>query len=229
MTHNETAAAAERANAGGAGTSSDGTSGNGGASGAPRRSWRTIDLLVTVTIGVAMGVVFLGLSYLYYAIDPLTAAFAPASGVLAGMWFLPAILAGLIVRKPGAALLSELIAAFVEMAAGGQWGFTTMISGLVQGVGVELGLALFAYRRSGVVALAVAGACASALEWVYEAFGTSALEWAMDWKLAYLAIMIVSGMVLSPLICLPLARLLARTGVLDAFPIGRERAARELV
>lgn len=195
----------------------------------PRRIWRTIDLLVTVTIGVAMGVVFLGLSYAYYPIEPLTAAFAPASGLLAGLWFLPAILAGLIVRKPGAALLAELIAAFVEMMLGGQWGWTTMISGLAQGLGVELGLALFAYRRSGVLALAVAGACASAIEWVYEAFGTSAMEWAMDWKLAYLAIMVVSGVVLSPLLCLPLARLLARTGVLDAFPIGRERAARELV
>lgn len=197
--------------------------------GAARRSWRTIDLLVTVTIGVVMGVVFMGLSYLYYAIDPLTAVFAPASGVLAGLWFLPAILAGLIVRKPGAALLAELLAAFVEMILGGQWGFTTLISGLAQGLGVEIGFALFAYRRAGIAIVAVAGACASVLEWIYEAFGTSALEWSMGWKLIYLLIMVASGTILSPLVCVPLARLLARTGVLDAFPIGRRRAARDLV
>lgn len=197
--------------------------------GTRRRGWRTVDVMVTVTIGVAMGVVFLGLNYLYYPINSITAAFAPAAGVLAGVWFLPAILAGVIVRKPGAAVLAELVAAFVEMALGAQWGYTTMISGLAQGLGVELGLALLAYRRFGMGALALAGAAAAGLEWVYEAFATSAVAWAPSWKLAYLVIMAASGAVLSPLIGLPLARVLARTGVLDAFEIGRERSSRELV
>jgi len=194
-----------------------------------RRGFRTVDVTVTVTIGIAMGVVFLGLNYLYYPIDSITAAFAPAAGILAGVWFLPAILAGVIVRRPGAALLAELIASFVEMLIGNQWGYTTMISGLAQGLGVEIGLALLAYRRFGIGALALAGAVAAGLEWVYEAFATSALSWALSWKLVYLALMALSGAVISPLVCLPLARLLARTGVLSAFPIGRERAARDLV
>lgn len=194
-----------------------------------RRGWRTIDVMVTVTIGLALGVAFLGLSYLYLLIDPLTAAFAPSAGVLAGLWFVPAVLAGVIVRRPGAALLAELIAAFVEMALGGQWGYTTMISGLLQGLGVEIGLLLLARRRAGIGAVALAGAAAAALEWVYEAFGTGAVEWSMTWKLVYLAIMVASGVVLSPLLGLGLARLLAATGVLNAFPVGRERSARDLV
>ncbi|OFW57430.1 MAG: hypothetical protein A2133_06530 [Actinobacteria bacterium RBG_16_64_13] len=43
-----------------------------------------------------------------------------------------------VVRRPGAALLGELVAAFVSMAIGTQWGIWTMASGLVQGVGAEL-------------------------------------------------------------------------------------------
>lgn len=191
----------------------------------PRRRWRTIDVMVTVTIGLALGVAFLGLSYLYLLIDPLTAVFAPSAGILAALWFLPAVLAGVIVRRPGAALLAELIAAFVEMALGGQWGYTTMISGLAQGLGVEIGFALVAWRRAGIGTVALAGMAAAALEWAYEAFGTGATEWSMTWKLIYLGIMLVSGAILSPVLGLGLARALAATGVLSAFPIGRGRSA----
>lgn len=195
----------------------------------PRRSWRTLDVMVSVMIGVVFGVAFLGLGLLYTVIGPVTAAFAPSAGLLAGLWFLPAILAGVIVRRPGAALLAELVAAFVEMAAGSQWGYTTMISGLAQGLGAELGFALLAYRRFGIGAAALAGIGAAGLEWVYEAFVTGSVEWSAAWKLAYLAIMALSGAVLSPLLGLGLARLLAATGVLNPFAIGRERAARDLV
>lgn len=194
-----------------------------------RRGWRTIDLMVTVTIGVVFGVAFLGLSYLYYPLTPLGTAFPPGLGVLAGLWFVPAVLAGAIVRKPGAALLAELLAAFVEMLLGGQWGYTTMISGFAQGIGVELGFLAFGYRRFGIAAIALAGAGGSAVEWVYEAFATSSVEWSMSWKLAYLVIMVISGAVLNTLICLPLSRLLARAGVLGAFDAGREHAQRSRV
>ena len=100
--------------------------------------FRTVDLLVTVLIGAAFGVAFLGYGQLYTLIGPLTAAFKPAEGLLAGIWFLPAMLAGLIVRKPGAALLAEMIAAVLSMLLGSQWGWGTAISGLMQGGGVEL-------------------------------------------------------------------------------------------
>lgn len=187
------------------------------------KGWRTVDVMVTVVIGVAVGVAFLGLSYLYFFIDPLVAAFKPASGLLAGIWFLPAILAGAIVRRPGAALLAELVASFVEMITGGQWGYTTMISGLAQGLGVEVGLAIFGYRRFGWGALAVAGMLASGFEWVYEVTAASAAQYSAAWKAAYLGLMALSGAVISPLVGVPLTRLLARTGVLGSFEAGRRR------
>ena len=79
--------------------------------------FRTVDLLVTVVIGAAFGVAFLGYGQLYALIGPLTTAFKPSEGLLAGIWFLPAVLAALIVRKPGAALLAEMIAAVLSMLA----------------------------------------------------------------------------------------------------------------
>src|SRR5690606_15675772 len=83
--------------------------------------YRTVDLLVTVLIGAAFGVAFLGYGQLYTLIGPLTAAFKPAEGLLAGIWFLPAVLAALLVRRPGAALLAGLLAAVMSMLLGSQW------------------------------------------------------------------------------------------------------------
>ena len=47
--------------------------------------YRTVDLLATVLIGAAFGVAFLGYGQLYTLIGPLTAAFKPAEGLLAGL------------------------------------------------------------------------------------------------------------------------------------------------
>ena len=50
-------------------------------------------------------------------------------------------------RKPGAALLAEMVAAVLSMLLGSQWGWGTAISGLMQGGGVELAFLLTRYRR----------------------------------------------------------------------------------
>ena len=57
----------------------------------------------------------------------------------------------MIIRKPGAALFVELVAGFVSMALGNQWGWETMYSALAQGLGAELVFAIFAYRRFGAI------------------------------------------------------------------------------
>lgn len=184
--------------------------------------FRTIDLLVTVAIGAAFGVAFLGYGALYSLIGPLTAAFKPAEGLLAGIWFLPAILAALIVRKPGAALLAELIAACLEMLLGGQWGWGTVVSGLLQGGGVELGFALLAYRRFTLPVAMLAGVFAAALEWVYERFAYYP-EMSWPFALVMLAFFLVSGAVLGGVLGRAATRALAATGALDALPAGRDR------
>lgn len=130
--------------------------------------YRTVDLLVTVLIGAAFGVAFLGYGQLYTLIGPLTAAFKPAEGLLAGIWFLPAVLAALLVRKPGAALLAEMVAAVLSMLLGSQWGWSTAVSGLMQGGGVELAFLLTRYRRFTLPVAVLGGVLAGLLEWGWE-------------------------------------------------------------
>lgn len=183
---------------------------------------RTIHLLVSVAIGAAFGVAFLGYGALYSLIGPLTAAFKPAEGILAGIWFLPAVLAALIVRKPGAALLAELVAATLEMILGGQWGWGTVVSGLLQGGGVEIGFLLFVYRRFTLPVAMLGGVIAAALEWVWERFSYYP-EMSWTFALLLLAFFLVSGALLCGALGWAAVRALGATGALDALPAGRDR------
>ena len=65
---------------------------------------------------------------------------------LYAIWLVPAVLAPLIVRKAGAAVFAEMVAAGVSAILGSQWGVDALVSGLVQGAGAELVFALVLYR-----------------------------------------------------------------------------------
>jgi energy-coupling factor transport system substrate-specific component len=187
--------------------------------------YRTVDLLVTVLIGAAFGVAFLGYGQLYTLIGPLTAAFKPAEGLLAGIWFLPAMLAALLVRKPGAALLAEMIAAVMSLLLGSQWGWGTAISGLMQGGGVELAFLLTRYRRFTLPVAVLGGMLAALLEWGWEKFAYyQEMSWAFSG--AMLGFFLLSGALLCGVLGWAASRALVATGAVDSLAAGRE-AARE--
>ena len=61
-------------------------------------------------------------------------AFAPVlKDSLYAVWLVPAVLAPYIIRKPGAAVFAELVAAGVSALLGSAWGADTLLSGLLQG------------------------------------------------------------------------------------------------
>ena len=185
--------------------------------------YRTVDLLVTVLIGAAFGVAFLGYGQLYTLIGPLTAAFKPAEGLLAGIWFLPAVLAALLVRKPGAALLAEMVAAVLSMLLGSQWGWSTAVSGLMQGGGVELAFLLTRYRRFTLPLAVLGGVLAGLLEWGWEKI---VYYQEMSWLFSgtMLAFFLLSGAVLAGGLGWAASRALVATGAVDSLASGREAA-----
>ena len=185
--------------------------------------YRTVDLLVTVLIGAAFGVAFLGYGQLYTLIGPLTAAFKPAEGLLAGIWFLPAVLAALLVRKPGAALLAEMVAAVLSMLLGSQWGWGTAVSGLMQGGGVELAFLLTRYRRFTLPVAVLGGVLSALLEWGWEKVAYyQEMSWAFSGTM--LAFFLLSGALLSGVLGWAASRALIATGAVDSLASGREAA-----
>lgn len=189
---------------------------------APLTGWRTVDLLTVTFLGAAFGIAYWGWGLAYEApANAISVGFPPLSGLFAGPWFMAGVVGGLVIRRPGAALACEVIAALVSMLPGTQWGATTLVSGVVQGVGTELAFALFGYTAFGLVAAVAAGALAGPLEAGYESTNWIK-DWALTWKLAYAGILTFSGGLVAGAGGWLLTKALARAGALGAFPAGQE-------
>ncbi len=188
--------------------------------------YRTIDLVTITTLGVAFGVIFWGWGKLYEPLSGLAVfSFPPSSALLGGVWLSAGVVGGLIIRKPGAAFATEFVAAAVStfIVGGTQWGFSVFASGFWQGLGAELIFLLFFYKKFNVVVAVLAGAAAATFESLYE-WTSYYSYWEMDYKLAHLGFFIVSGAVVAGIGGYALVTALAKAGVLDAFPVGREQA-----
>ena len=189
--------------------------------------WRVVDIVVASVIGVATGLVFLFWNNVGYAWFSAADAVTPGlGGIAVGIWLIGGVLGGLIIRKPGAALYVELLAAIVSALVGNQWGIETIYSGLAQGLGAELVFLAGGYRRFGVVTAMLAGAAAGLAAWTLELFLSGNLQKTAEFLFLYLGTIVVSGAVLAGLLGWIVVRALAATGALNRFGAGRDVTGR---
>jgi energy-coupling factor transport system substrate-specific component len=176
--------------------------------------WRTRDILVTAVLGVAFGVVFWFWNNLAWS---FLAPLGPFQNLFYAVWLIPAVLAPLIVRKPGAALFAELLAAAVSVIAGSPWSLDVLLSGFVQGAAAELVFAFTLYRVWSLPVLAIAALASAAAAWVHDwviYYPTVAVET----QLLVGAAMGVSALLIVGVGSLVLVRALRGAGVLEGFP-----------
>lgn len=187
------------------------------------KNWRVVDILVAVVLAVACGLIFFvwnSVGYAWYeAMNALTPGFG---GIAAGIWLLGGVLGGLIIRKPGAALFVEMLAAAVSALMGNQWGIETLYSGLAQGLGAELIFLIFAYRHYGLINAVSAGVGAAWGAFLIELVAFGNLAKGMTFNLIYLGALSLSGAILAGIVGYMLMRALAATGALDRFAAGRD-------
>ncbi|HUG55686.1 MAG TPA: ECF transporter S component [Candidatus Limnocylindrales bacterium] len=182
--------------------------------------WRTQDIVVAAVIAVAFGVVFWAWNLVWAAAEPAFLAAPPARNILYGVWLIPAVLGALIIRKPGAALFTELVAAIVSAILGSIWGLDTVLSGFMQGAAAELVFAFTGYRLWTLPLAAIAGAAAAAGAWLHD-MPIYYAELPLEAMLVIGAFMLVSAVVVAGVGSWLLMRSLAETGVLSGFPSGR--------
>ena len=198
------------------------------ASTAPSLRWRVIDIVTAAVLGVACGLIFVVWNQVGGASYEVLKTIGPGvGGLVTGVWLLGGTLGGYVIRKPGAALFVELVAATVSMGLGSQWAVETLYSGLAQGIGAEIVFALVAYRRFNVWVAAAAGGLSFACEWFLELFTEGNLAKEVSFNVVYLVSGALSGIVLAGVLAWALTNALAKTGALDRFASGR--GARELV
>lgn len=183
------------------------------------REWKTRDIILTANLGLVFGVLFLGWNIVWKLAKPLEAS--GLQELLIGFWFIAGIVVPYIVRKPGAALAAEVLAALAEMLAGGEWGATLLLSGIIQGGAMELVFAATGWKNYSLPVLIAAGVAAGAASSVLDYF-----LWYSTLAPAVLAVMfvcrLISGAVLAGWLGKTLTDALARTGVLSSYAIGRE-------
>ena len=185
--------------------------------------WRTVDIVVTAVLGVAFGVVFWAWNLLWAAVGTAFTAFPPGQAFMYGVWLLPAVLAPLVVRKAGAGLFAELLAAIVSALLGSAWGSIVLLYGLLQGAAGEAGYAAFGWRRYGwpqaLLSAALAGGMAAFLD-LYNYYR----DWTTGWMTTYTGLVVISTVVVAGIGGLALTRALAASGALSAFASGRPRS-----
>lgn len=184
--------------------------------------WRMLDIVVAAVLAVAFGAVFLAWNNVNNLATPLFIALPAAQAALYGVWLLPGVLVGLVVRRPGAALFGGLVSAVVSVVLGSQYGGDAILSGLIQGGGAELGFAALLYRAWNLPAAMLAGALAGAAAAVHDVvvyYGALGIGY---WTV-YIVAATASGVVIAGIGSWLLVRALATTGVLSGFAAGRDQ------
>lgn len=194
-----------------------------------RLKWRVVDIVVASVLGVASGLIFLLWNIGYLGPDALLSPLLPGlQGLVDGPWLFAGVLGALIIRKPGAALYTETLAAVVSALVGNQWGgFLTIEAGLVQGLGAEIVFLIFFYRKWSLPVAILAGAGAA----LFGAVNNLVLWYAGTdydgvFRIVYPIASVVSGALIAGALSWVLARGLAATGALDRFASGRAQRAR---
>ncbi|MBH0023765.1 ECF transporter S component [Salinibacterium sp. SWN248] len=191
-----------------------------------RFQWRVIDIVVASVIGVASGLIFVVWNVASTpALAPFAALLPGLQAVGGGFWLFAGVLTALVIRKPGAAIYGEMVAASVSALIGNQWGVLTLVSGFTQGIGAEIVFAAFLYANWRVSGAILAGAGAGLAMAI-----TDLLLWypgsALPFIIIYTIAAIVGGMLIAGLLSWLATRGIAATGALNRFGAGREIAKR---
>lgn len=129
--------------------------------------WRLNEIITLVILAVAISVLWWGWTMVSAFTKPLSAL--GLSYLTAGIYLIGGTLIPFFVRKPGAALLGETLAAGIEGFIT-PWGITALIWGLVQGAGAELVFFATRYKNFRLGAMVAAGMVSALFSWVLDFF-----------------------------------------------------------
>ncbi|RBQ00138.1 ABC transporter permease [Bifidobacterium xylocopae] len=190
-----------------------------------RFRWRVADISVASVIGVASALIYWLVAMISVAPIPILEGIVPGlGGLFNGLWLFAGPLALLIVRKPGAGVYAEVVAAVLESLMGSQWvPVETFLIGLLQGAMAELAFLPFAYKVWNMATTLLSGVLSAVGCWLYM-FVTNlqAISISGPYGLVSLLATVASGLVFAGFIVWHLYLAIAGTGALDRFESGRQ-------
>lgn len=138
------------------------------------------------------------------------------------MWLFAGPLVAIIIRKPGAAFFGETIAAVIETLLGNPFGVAhALLIGMAQGLGAEIGFAVFAYRKWNLLTVTLAGALTGLSNGLYEWVVTAG--WSTLQGVVFTVCCVISGAVFGGALMWFVQKALAKNRCARPLRIGQGR------
>ncbi|MBU9738515.1 ECF transporter S component [Diplocloster agilis] len=189
--------------------------------------WKLHEVIFVAMLCIVFGVVYLAGVYLASFLSTVLTPFglAPlANEIVFGVWFMASTLAAYILQKPGVAIVSEVLAALIEVLMGNMYGPMVIVAGIIQGAGGEIVFAGWKYKRFDALTmnLAAAGCCITSFLWSFVRSGYGLLS--VKLLIVMFLIRLVSSVLFAGVLCKLMGDGLAKTGLLKSYALGRAHA-----
>ncbi|QKV19702.1 ECF transporter S component [Oricola thermophila] len=182
--------------------------------------WSLREILILAVLGAVFAVLYLGWVQVWLVAQAIFGALT--MDVVMGFWFIVSIIAAAIIRKPGAAFLSEVLASLVEILLGSPAGLMLLLAGAIQGAGAEAVFAATRWRNYRLPVLMLAGVGAAVFSYIYTWFLYDYGTFAPGLLVAMFVLRCLSGALLGGLAGHMVVRALYRTGVLSGLGIDHD-------
>ena len=193
------------------------------------KNWKLKDVLLIAISAVLFGVVYLGCTYIGGVLYGMLTPFGMASlgyEPFYGIYFMAGAFGIYVMRKPGTGLIAELLAAvleclYVEISGLDSKGRIIILSGLVQGLGFELIIALKRYKKFDRMTMIEGAVICSVLTLIYNLFISGYNKIAIPVLAIMLVVRIISAIVFDGFITPMLADGLVKAGVLKGYAVAQ--------
>ncbi|KRN09763.1 ABC transporter permease [Liquorilactobacillus mali KCTC 3596 = DSM 20444] len=178
-----------------------------------KKGWSVKDVIFLAIIAIFFGIIYQVWSFAYYAIAA-TPLKPYANDLTLGVWIMAGPLAGVLLKKVGASVVGELLAAAVEMLLFSSWGASTLISGFIQGIGNELGFAATGYKNWGRLGLLLSAIGSTIITFVWDWFQSGYSEYHVGLLVSLFVIRFVSIGFFSGVLVYWIKKLVNRSGLI---------------
>src|SRR5690625_1611713 len=193
------------------------------------KKWNLREIVLMSILGVVFAVIYLS----FYLFGKGLRNFLTPFGlgpfgyeIIFGIWFIVSIITAYIIRKPGAAFISEAIAGLVQVLIGSPAGPKLIISAMIQGIGAEVVFAATRYRNFNTWVLVLAGVSSAVFSFAWAYFSSGFVALSPTIVFAMFVVRMISGALLAGLLGKWVSDQLANTGVLRSYALGRELQAK---
>lgn len=181
------------------------------------KGWTTRETVVVAVSSVVFGMIYLAWVQLWLLAQGLMGPIA--MDIVFGLWFAGSTFNAYVVRKPGVAFATAMIAVITQLLAGNPAGLILLITGLVQGAGSEIPFALTRWRRYSWFVLLTSGGMAAVMSFGYNWIRFDYQNLDTGLLIAMFIIRVASGMLLGALLPRSFADMVRSTGVFTGLGI----------